>query len=141
VVLQERWPAALGIPERTPDEGNGQRHGPDACENATSIREDLLLQEVARTFKDLFEDADSIIEEATAEAQRLMRKNRGEVRRLGGQLAEIERKVGSLTRLLCDPDIGPLIFHSSRCKGRSKTAAGGGAADSRFHQPPRNPPG
>jgi len=60
---------------------------------------------VAKTFKDLFEDADSLIQEATEEAQRLMRKNRGEVRRIGGQLAEIEKNVGSLTRLLCDPDI------------------------------------
>ena len=87
--------------------GCRHRHGDDACENAASIREDLLLQEVARTFKDLFEDADSIIGEATKEAQRLMRKNRGEVRRIGGQLAKVERKVGSLTRLLFDPDIGP----------------------------------
>jgi DNA invertase Pin-like site-specific DNA recombinase len=85
--------------------GCRQRHGPDACENKASIREDLLLQEVTRTFKDLFEDADSIIEEATEEARRLMRKNRGAVRRIGGQLAEIEKKVASLTRLLCDPDI------------------------------------
>ena len=62
---------------------------------------------MTRTFKDVFEDADSIIEEATEEARRLMRKNRGEVRRIGRQLAEIEKKVASLTRLLCDPDIEP----------------------------------
>jgi hypothetical protein len=34
-----------------------------------------------------------------------MRTNRGAVRRIGGQLTEIERKVASLTTLLCDPDI------------------------------------
>ena len=87
--------------------GCRQRHGPDACGNTASIREDLLLQEVVRTFKDLFEDADSLIEEATAEAKTLVRKNRGEARRIGGQLADIEKKVTSLTRLLCDPEIDP----------------------------------
>jgi len=67
----------------------------------------MLCRYESRSAKDLFEDADSIVEEATKEAQRLVRKNRGEVRRIGGQLADIEKKVASVTRLLCGPDIDP----------------------------------
>ncbi len=85
--------------------GCRQRNGRDACGNAGSIREDVLMERITRTYEDIFTDADSIIEDAIEEARKLMQSNRGELRRVRGKIGELDKKIGSLTRLLVDSDI------------------------------------
>jgi len=86
--------------------GCRHRNGNDACENAASVREDVLIARITQTFDVLFQETDSIIEDAIEEARKLLDSNRDEAKRIRGQLAEADRKIGSLTRLLMDPDIG-----------------------------------
>ena len=132
--------------------GCRQRNGRDACDNAASIREDLLMQRVKQTYQEVFADADSIIEDAIEEAWKLMQSNRGELRRIGGKIAELDRKIGSLTRLLVDPDIDATAKHAvSRQVGeleterkRLQSAVAELASDAkRQHRPAgrRRPPG
>ena len=85
--------------------GCRQRNGRGACGNAASVREDLLMERVNQTCQDVFADADSVIEDAIEEARKLMRSNRGELQRIRGQIGELDKKIGSMTRLLTDPDI------------------------------------
>jgi DNA invertase Pin-like site-specific DNA recombinase/cell division septum initiation protein DivIVA len=85
--------------------GCRQRNGPDTCRNAGSVREDELLERVRDTFEAIFDDADSIIEDAIEEARKLLNSNRGELQRAKAKIGELDRKIGSMTRLLVDPDI------------------------------------
>lgn len=85
-----------------------QRAIRDECDNLASLREDLLIRDITEAFKHVFDDAESIIAEATAEAQELMRSNRQESVRIKGQLAEIDKEIAGLTRLLVDPDMDAL---------------------------------
>ena len=85
--------------------GCRQRNGRDACDNGASVREDLLMERIKRTYEEVFADADSIIEDAIEEARKLMQSNRGELQRVRGQIGELDKKIGSMTRLLVDPDI------------------------------------
>jgi len=87
--------------------GVRQRTAADVCDNSATIREDLLMADITRAFATVFDDAESIITEATAEAEQMMDSNRQEVTRIKGQLAEIDKEIGSLTRLLMDPDMEP----------------------------------
>lgn len=82
-----------------------QRNGRDACDNGASVREDLLMERIKRTYEEVFADADSIIEDAIDEARKLMQSNRDELQRVRGQIWELDRRIGSMTRLLLDPDI------------------------------------
>ena len=85
--------------------GCRQRNGRDACGNAASIREDLLMERVRQTYHEVFADADSVIEDAIEEARKLMQTNRGELQRVRGKIGELDKKIASMTRLLVDPDI------------------------------------
>jgi site-specific DNA recombinase len=85
--------------------GCRQRNGPGACDNRASVREDLLMERIKRTYEEVFADADSIIEDAIEEARKLMQSNRGELQRVRGQIGELDKKIGSMTRLLVDSDI------------------------------------
>ena len=85
--------------------GCRQRNGPDTCRNAGSIREDKLMADVKLTFEAIFADADSITEDAIEEARKLLNSNRGELQRVKARIVELDRKIGSMTRLLVDPDI------------------------------------
>ena len=85
--------------------GCRQRNAPGACDNRASVREDLLMERIKRTYEEVFADADSIIEDAIEEARKLMQSNCGELQRVRGQIGELDKKIGSMTRLLVDPDI------------------------------------
>jgi hypothetical protein len=83
--------------------GVRQRTAADVCDNTATIREDLLLADITRAFATVFDDAEAIIAEATAEAEQMMDSNRQEVTRIKAKLAEIDKETASLTRLLMDP--------------------------------------
>ncbi len=85
--------------------GCRQRVGAHACDNAASVREDLLLDEIASAYEEVFEDTDFIIREATKEAKRLLKQNRSEAQRVRAQLDQVEAEIDSLMRLLRDKDI------------------------------------
>jgi site-specific DNA recombinase len=85
--------------------GCRQRNGPDVCSNAASVREDTLVQRIARTLDEVFEDTEAIVEEAVEEARKMLNENREEAQRVLAQLADLDRKVTRLTGLLMDPDI------------------------------------
>ena len=85
--------------------GCRQRNGRDTCHNAANIREDLLMERIKRSYEEIFADADSIVEDAIEEARKLMQSNQGEFQRVRGQIGQLDKKIGSMTRLLTDPDI------------------------------------
>jgi len=85
--------------------GCRQRNGPQACRNTGSVREDLLMERITRTYQEVFADADSLIEDAIEEARKLTQSNRGELQRVRAKIGELDKKIGSMTRLLVDPDI------------------------------------
>ncbi|GMV98284.1 MAG: hypothetical protein AMXMBFR83_26360 [Phycisphaerae bacterium] len=87
--------------------GCRQRHGPSACANAAAVREDELMDNIRRTYQAVFDDADSIIRAAVEEARQLTSANRSEMQRLRSQIADLDRRIGAMTRLLVDPDIEP----------------------------------
>jgi len=85
--------------------GCRQRNGPDACRNTGSVREDRLLERIRRTYEAIFADADALIEDAIEEARKLTQSSRGELQRVRAQIGQLDKKIGSMTRLLVDPDI------------------------------------
>ena len=84
--------------------GVRQRTSKDVCDNAAVVREDLLIRDITSAFGEVFADADSIIAEALAEAERMVGSSREESARVRSQLAENDREIAALTRLLIDPD-------------------------------------
>ena len=85
--------------------GCRQRNGPATCSNSSNIREDVLLANVSRAYETLFDDTDSIIQDAMEEARRLLNSNRNELQGAKARIRELDRKIRSLTGLLLDPDI------------------------------------
>jgi DNA invertase Pin-like site-specific DNA recombinase len=85
--------------------GCRQRKGRELCSNAASVREDLILQRIKDTYAEVFADADSLIEDMIEEAGKLLNSNREDLQRTKGRIGELDKKIGSLTRLLVDPDI------------------------------------
>ncbi len=75
-----------------------------ACRNTGSVREDRLLERIRRTYEAIFADADALIEHAIEEARKLTQSNRGELQRVRAQIGQLDKKIGSMTRLLVDPD-------------------------------------
>ena len=53
----------------------------------------------------MFADAEGIIAEATAEAQRMMNSSKAEAGRIKSQLGEVDGEISSMTRLLLDPQM------------------------------------
>jgi hypothetical protein len=87
--------------------GVRQRTSKDVCDNAAVVREDLLIRDITSTFEEVFTDADSIIAEALAEAERMVGASRDESARVKSQLAEIDGQIAGLTRLMLAPDMEP----------------------------------
>ena len=85
--------------------GVRQRTSKDVCDNAAVVREDLLVRDITQAFAEVFTDAESIIAEATAEAEQMVGSSREESARVKSQLAEIDREIAALTRLMVDPDM------------------------------------
>ena len=85
--------------------GCRQRNGAEACGNYGAVREDVLIQAVTNAYQRLFDNADTLVEDVLREARKVADANRGEVQRVRGQMAEIDKKIGPMMRLLADPDI------------------------------------
>jgi len=88
--------------------GRRQRSGLDVCDNTAGVREDLLLGKIAETVAEVFDDADSIIEEAVEEARKILGKTREDAQQIRAQLGELDRNASAMTLLLIDPDIETL---------------------------------
>jgi len=63
------------------------------------------MERITRTYQEVFADADSLIEDAIEEARKLTQSNRGELQRVRAKIGELDKKIGSMTRLLVDRDI------------------------------------
>ena len=67
------------------------------------IREDVLLQHVTASLTSMFDDVETLVSEAVAEAEELLTTNRDETGRLKRELAQIDREIAALTTNLIDP--------------------------------------
>ena len=85
--------------------GIRQRAVREACDNTASVREDILIRDMTEAFDAVFANAESIVAEATAAAQERMDTSRQESARIKGQLADIDKEIAGLTRLLVDRDM------------------------------------
>ena len=82
-----------------------QRVSKDACEVDAYVREDLLLRAITESFMGVFEDVEAIVQEAVSEAEKLVQANRDDARRLHAHVADLDRRIASVTDLLTDPAI------------------------------------
>jgi DNA invertase Pin-like site-specific DNA recombinase len=82
-----------------------QRTSKDACDVTAAVREDKLIDQVTGILGDVFADAEGVIEEATALAERELDSSKAEANRIKSQLGELDSEIASLTRLLTDPQM------------------------------------
>jgi site-specific DNA recombinase len=92
--------------------GKRQMQGPEACPNSVFVREDKLMDRVTRAMTAMFEDMDAVLVEAAAMAKETLDLNRNESDRLKAQMAEQDKLLVGLSRILIDPDIEPLAKKS-----------------------------
>ncbi len=85
--------------------GRRQVHGTEACDNRATIREDKLLARVQGAMTAVFEDMDGVLAEAASLARESLDLNRSESTRLKAEIAEIDKHLTSLARVLVDPEI------------------------------------
>ena len=75
------------------------------CSNTASVREDRLVARIQSAMTAVFDDMDGVLDEVMAMSQEALEQNRAESERLKGEIAEADKFVANLTRLLVDPDI------------------------------------
>ena len=92
--------------------GKRQMQGPEACPNSVFVREDKLMDRVTRAMTAMFEDMDAVLAEAAAMAKETLDLNRNESDRIKAQMAEQDKLLVGLSRILIDPDIEPLAKKS-----------------------------
>jgi site-specific DNA recombinase len=92
--------------------GKRQMQGPEACPNSVFVREDKLMDRVTRAMTAMFDDVDAVLGEAAAMAKEVLDLNRNESDRLKAQIAEQDKLLTGLSRVLIDPDIEPLAKKS-----------------------------
>lgn len=88
--------------------GRRQSIGPDACVNAATIREDKLLARVHEGMSAVFADLDGLLNQIAAMAGEALSHSRSEASRIASEIAEIDRTLTSLSRLILDPEIEAL---------------------------------
>ena len=76
-----------------------------ACCNHVCVSESQLSELVTHVFEEILGDADAIIEEAMAEAAKMVKVNRRTTEDIGRRVGALDREVDHLTDLLTDPDI------------------------------------
>ncbi len=86
--------------------------GPEACPNSVFVREDKLMDRVTRAMTAMFEDMDAVLAEAAAMAKETLDLNRNDSDRLKAKIAEQDKLLVGLSRILIDPDIEPLAKKS-----------------------------
>ncbi len=92
--------------------GQRQAVGPEACSNTASLREDKLMVRVQAAMSAVFEDMDGVLDEVAAMSREALELNRTESGRLKAGIAEADKMLAGLTRVLVDPDIDPLAKRS-----------------------------
>lgn len=85
--------------------GHRMRQGPQACGNAATVREDLLMDRIQAAMSAVFDDMDGVLDEVAAMAREALELNRSQSTRLKAEIAEADTFVANLTRLLVDRDI------------------------------------
>lgn len=92
----------------------GQRYaiGPEACANTAAVREDKLMARIQGAMSAVFEDMDAVLDEVAVMAREALELNRNESTRLKAEMAEIDKSLAGLSRVLVDPDIEPLAKRS-----------------------------
>jgi hypothetical protein len=68
------------------------------------VREDVLLQTIREDFEGIFADLDVVVEAAVARAQELAGNQREALGEVKTQLADLDKKIGSLMVVMADPD-------------------------------------
>lgn len=92
--------------------GRRQTQGQAACPNSASVREDRLMDRITAAMQHLFQDMDGVLAEASAMAQEALELNRDESDRLKAELAELDKTLTGMSRLLVDPDLEPMAKKS-----------------------------
>jgi DNA invertase Pin-like site-specific DNA recombinase len=75
------------------------------CANHHSIREVRLVAMIDATMRQVIQDTESIVEEAVAEARKLVGGNREELRKNRDKIAAIDLELNRLAERLMDPDL------------------------------------
>jgi DNA invertase Pin-like site-specific DNA recombinase len=74
----------------------------DACSNAASVREDLLLAEVLAAYQSIFDDADLIVDAAARKAERILSAQNDRLEMVHCELGRIDGEIDRLHSLLLD---------------------------------------
>lgn len=85
--------------------GRRKRESRHVCSNAVHLPEARLMDFIRERFARVFDDAEGIIAEATAEARKLVAANRSRLAGVRRELAGIEREIAGLVDRLSDPDL------------------------------------
>lgn len=75
------------------------------CGNRATVREDKLLARIQTAMAAVFDDMDGVLDEVMAMSRDALELNRSESSRLKGEIAETDRMLAGLSRLLVDPEI------------------------------------
>lgn len=92
--------------------GRRQAHGPEACGNKASVREDKLMARIQAAMSAVFGDMDGVLDEVAAMSREALDANRTESARLRAEMAEVDKALVGMTRVLVDPEIEPLAKRS-----------------------------
>ncbi len=92
--------------------GRRQTQGPEACPTSVYVREDVLMRRVTAAVQAVFDDADGVLAEALTVARETLELNRSESNRLRTEVADLDKRLTGLSRLLVDPDIEPMAKRS-----------------------------
>jgi len=85
--------------------GTRVRIDKELCSNDHSVSEERLMALIDATVRRVIRDGEAIVEEAVAEARKLVGANRGELRRIRDQIAAIDADLSRLAQRLTDPDL------------------------------------
>ena len=75
------------------------------CCNRATVREDKLLARIQTAMAAVFDDMDGVLDEVMAISREALELNRSESARLKGEIAETDKMLAGLSRLLVDPEI------------------------------------
>lgn len=86
--------------------GTRYRHGPDSCDNAVSVSEKKLVQKISDTMMAVFDnDTEEIMADVLNGAAKELERDKGEVARIKGRLADAQKQVDAFTKLMLDGDV------------------------------------
>lgn len=98
-------------------------HGAEVCQSTGIIREDKLLATIKRDYAAIFDNAEGLIEAASARAVEIASAKQEDTGRIRREIAEVDRKISSMVGLLSDPDIESLAKKATSCQRRRENRA------------------